>query len=270
MKINDLLNIKSNYSNDEKKIILSFLLDLPKLDLFKLEEITDKKVINKYKKMLNNNLPLAYLLNEAYFFGNKFYVDKNVLIPRPETEVLVEETNNLINKYFNNKVKICDIGTGSGVIGITLKKLNNDFDVTCIDISKKALKVAKKNSIYLNTDVIFINSDMLKSVNDKFDVIVSNPPYIKNNTKEIDNIVKKNEPSLALYGGDDGLKYYKEILKTCKKNLNDKSIIAFEIGYDLKEDIINIIKEYFKDSKIICKKDYNDLDRYIFILNNLE
>ena len=109
MKINDLLNIKSNYSNDEKKIILSFLLDLPKLDLFKLEEITDKKVINKYKKMLNSNLPLAYLLNEAYFFGNKFYVNKNVLIPRPETEVLVEETYNLINKYFNNKVKICDI-----------------------------------------------------------------------------------------------------------------------------------------------------------------
>lgn len=270
MKINDLLNIKSNYSNDEKKIILSFLLDLPKLDLFKLEEITDKKVINKYKKMLNNNLPLAYLLNEAYFFGNKFYVNKSVLIPRPETEVLVEEVYNLINKYFNDKVKICDLGTGSGVIGITLKKLNNSFDVTCIDISKKALKVAKKNSIYLNTDVIFINSDMLKSVNDKFDVIISNPPYIKNNTKEIDNIVKKYEPSLALYGGYDGLKYYKEILKTCKKNLNDKSIIAFEIGYDLKEDIINIIKEYFKDSKIICKKDYNDLDRYIFILNNLE
>ena len=94
MKINDLLNIKSNYSNDEKKIILSFLLDLPKLDLFKLEEITDKKVINKYKKMLNNNLPLAYLLNEAYFFENKFYVNKNVLIPRPETEVLVEEVYN--------------------------------------------------------------------------------------------------------------------------------------------------------------------------------
>ena len=177
---------------------------------------------------------------------------------------------NLINKYFNDKVKICDLGTGSGVIGITLKKLNNSFDVTCIDISKKALKVAKKNSIYLNTDVNFINSDMLKRVNDNFDVIISNPPYIKNNTKEIDNIVKKYEPSLALYGGDDGLKYYKEILKTCKKNLNDKSIIAFEIGYDLKEDIINIIKEYFKDSKIICKKDYNDLDRYIFILNNLE
>lgn len=270
MKINDLLNIKSNYSNDEKKIILSFLLDLPKLDLFKLEEITDKKIINKYKKMLNNNLPLAYLLNEAYFFGNKFYVNKNVLIPRPETEVLVEEVYNLINKYFNDKVKICDLGTGSGVIGITLKKLNNSFDVTCIDISKKALKVAKKNSVYLNTDINFINSDMLKRVNDNFDVIISNPPYIKNNTKEIDNIVEKYEPSLALYGGDDGLKYYKEILKTCKKNLNDKSIIAFEIGYDLKEDIINIIKEDFKDSKIICKKDYNDLDRYIFILNNLE
>ena len=184
MKINDLLNIKSNYSNDEKKIILSFLLDLPKLDLFKLEEITDKKVINKYKKMLNNNLPLAYLLNEAYFFENKFYVNKNVLIPRPETEVLVEEVYNLINKYFNDKVKICDLGTGSGVIGITLKKLNNSFDVTCIDISKKALKVAKKNSIYLNTDINFINSDMLKRVNDNFDVIISNPPYIKNNTRE--------------------------------------------------------------------------------------
>ena len=144
MKIKDLLDIKSNYSDDEKKIILSFLLDLPKLDLFKLEELTDKKIIKKYKKMLYSDLPLAYLINESYFYGNRFYVNKNVLIPRPETEILVEETYNLINKYFSDKVKICDIGTGSGVIGITLKKLNNNFDVTCIDISKKALKIAKK------------------------------------------------------------------------------------------------------------------------------
>mgnify|MGYP005978917729 CR=1 FL=1 len=206
MKINDLLNIKSNYSNDEKKIILSFLLDLPKLDLFKLEEITDKKVINKYKKMLNNNLPLAYLLNEAYLFGNKFYVNKNVLIPRPETEVLVEEVYNLINKYFNDKVKICDLGTGSGVIGITLKKLNNSFDVTCIDISKKALKVAKKNSIYLNTDINFINSDMLKRVNDNFDVIYIDADNsilltgtsLSNKTDFLDKIINENKSNYKI------------------------------------------------------------------------
>lgn len=270
MKIKDLLDIKSNYSDDEKKIILSFLLDLPKLDLFKLEELTDKKIIKKYKKMLNSDLPLAYLINESYFYGNRFYVNKNVLIPRPETEILVEETYNLINKYFSDKVKICDIGTGSGVIGITLKKLNNNFDVTCIDISKKALKIAKKNSKNLNTCINFIYSDMLKNVNNKYDVIISNPPYIKNNTKEIEDIVKKYEPSVALFGGDDGLKYYKEILKNCKNNLNKKSIIAFEIGCDLKKDIICLSEKYFPQSTIICKKDYNNLDRYIFILNNLE
>ena len=107
MKIKDLLDIKSNYSDDEKKIILSFLLDLPKLDLFKLEELTDKKIIKKYKKMLNSDLPLAYLINESYFYGNRFYVNKNVLIPRPETEILVEETYNLINKYFKKSIKNC-------------------------------------------------------------------------------------------------------------------------------------------------------------------
>ena len=266
MKINDLLNIKSNYSNDEKKIILSFLLDLPKLDLFKLEEITDKKVINKYKKMVNNNLPLAYLLNEAYFFGNKFYVNKNVLIPRPETEVLVEEVYNLINKYFNDKVKICDLGTGSGVIGITLKKLNNSFDVTCIDISKKALKVAKKNSIYLNTDINFINSDMLKRVNDNFDVIISNPPYISYD-EQIMDIVKKNEPHLALYAKNNGLYFYEEIIKNSSNYLNDKNIIAFEIGYLQANEIKKMAHKYYPNSNIIIEKDMQEKDRFVFIIN---
>lgn len=270
MKINDLLKIDSNYTINEKQIIMQKLLNCDRSKLYEIEVINDKKIIKKYQKMIKSPLPVSYLLKEAPFLSWMFYVNKDVLIPRFETEELVLKTDELLKKHFKKDVSICDIGCGSGVIGISLKLLNEESNITLTDISKKALKVAKKNSIYLNTDINFINSDMLKRVNDNFDVIISNPPYIKNNTKEIDNIVEKYEPSLALYGGDDGLKYYKEILKTCKKNLNDKSIIAFEIGYDLKEDIINIIKEYFKDSKIICKKDYNNLDRYIFILNNLE
>ena len=267
MKINELLDLKSNYSKNEKKIILSFLLNCSITDLIKFGALDNKKIIKKYKTLIKQEVPVQYLLKISNFYGYDFYINKNVLIPRPETEILVDETNKLIKKHFNNKkISICDVGTGSGVIGIILNLLNKNSVVDAIDISNKALKVAKKNNKLLKANVSFIHGNMLDKLTKKYDVIISNPPYLDENSK-IDDKVLEYEPHLALFGG---LKYYEEILSKASNYINKKNIIAFEIGDNQKKDIEKIIKKHFKKSKIINKKDLNGYDRYVFILNNIE
>ena len=266
MKVNDLLNIKSNYTKMEKKIILSFLFNCKINDLYLIEEV-DNKIVKKYQKLIKSDLPLQYLLKEAVFLDNKFFVNKDVLIPRFETEQLVIDTNELINKYFKKPVKIIDVATGSGIIAISLKKLNNKNTIKATDISVFALKVAKKNAKKLDVDIKFIKSDMLDKITDKYDVLISNPPYLNENANHIEEKVLKYEPHLALFGG---LKYYKIILKEASRVLNKQFIIAFEIGYNQKEDINKIVNKYLPNAKIINKKDLNDFDRYIYIINNFE
>lgn len=266
MKINDLLNIKSNYDKTEKKIILSFLFNCKINDLYLIKEI-DNKIIRKYQKLIKSNLPVQYLLKNANFLDNNFYVNKDVLIPRFETEQLVIDTNELINKYFKKTASIIDIGTGSGAIAISLKKLNENNNVTATDISTKALKVASKNAKILDTEIKFIKSDMLENINNKYDVLISNPPYLYEDATHIEEKVIKYEPHLALFGG---LKYYEIILKEASRVLNKQSIIAFEIGYNQKEDINKLVNKYFPNSKIINRKDLNHFDRYIYIVNNFE
>lgn len=270
MKINDLLNENSNYSREDKKIILSFLLGCNKLELSMIKEVSNK-IVNKYRKLIKKDVPIQYLLGITNFYGNDFIVNKNVLIPRPETELLVEETNKYIDKYFINKnVNICDIGTGSGAIAITLKKLNDKYNVTAVDISKKSLKVARTNAKKNKVNINFINGNMLDKLKDKYDIIISNPPYLSENTTDIEDIVLNNEPHLALFGGRDGLKFYKEILENANKNLNKKNLIAFEIGYNQGKKVEELAKDVFPKSKILIKKDYNNYDRYVFIFNNCE
>jgi release factor glutamine methyltransferase len=214
--------------------------------------------------------PIQYLEGKTNFYGYDFIVNKNVLIPRFETEELVENTICYIKKYFNNKVNIVDIGTGSGAIGITLKKELPSINITMTDISKSALNVAKKNAKELNIDATFIEGNLLEPLkNKRFDVLISNPPYIKNN-EEIDSLVKNNEPHIALYGGEDGLKCYDLILKYVDNILNEKSMIAFEIGASQKQDIVNLIKKYLPDAKYEVKKDLQERDRMVFIFNNID
>ena len=214
---------------------------------------------------LEKGKPVQYIIGNTNFYGYNFIVNENVLIPRFETEQLVEKTIYYINKIFNSKVNILDIGTGSGCIAITLKKEIN-CNVSAVDISKNALKVAKENAKINNIDINFIESDLFTNVFDKYDVIISNPPYIAFD-EEIMDIVKKNEPHEALYAADNGLFFYKKIIESASNYLNKKSLLAFEIGYTQGEQIKEYASRFFPNSKIIIEKDLNDRDRFVFIIN---
>lgn len=217
---------------------------------------------------LHKGEPVQYIVGDTNFYGNIIKVNKDVLIPRPETEELVEHTVNYINEIFGNKnINILDIGTGSGCIPITLKKLLPTSNLTGVDISEKALKVAEENKLINNVSINFVQSDVFSNVNERYDVIISNPPYIRED-EEIMDIVKNNEPHLALYAKDNGLYFYKKILKEAHKYLKDKFLIAFEIGEEQGKNVVEIAKTYFKDTKIELKQDLRHFDRFVFIIKN--
>lgn len=232
-----------------------------------LKKYLKDKDMNIAIKELESGIPVQYIVGNVDFYGYTFKVNKNTLIPRFETELLVEKTIKYINKYFNNEIKILDIGTGSGCIAITLNKLLDNSRVTAVDISKDALDVARENNKINNTDVNFIESDVFSNINDKYDVIISNPPYISYD-EDIMDVVYNNEPHMALYADDNGLYFYDKILMECRKYLNDRFFIAFEIGYKQGNDILNIINKYFDNVNISLEKDYSGRDRFIFIWNH--
>lgn len=237
-------------------------------DIEYLRKYLKDKDLDTALKELESGIPVQYIVGNTNFYGYDFKVNRNTLIPRFETELLVEKTYNYIKKYFNkDNIKILDIGTGSGCIAITLNKLLNNSDITAIDISSEALEVAKENNISNNTNVKFIESDIFSNVSDKYDVIISNPPYISYDDTEVMDIVKNNEPHLALYAKDNGLYFYDKIIKDSSKYLNDKFIMAFEIGYKQGEDIVKIVNKYYKDINISVEKDYSSRDRFVFIDN---
>ena len=218
-------------------------------------------------KRLEAGEPVQYIVGDVDFYGNIIKVNKNVLIPRRETEELVEKTIEYIKKLFPNKnISMLDIGTGSGCIPITLKKHFPNSNISAVDISKDALKVAVDNSLSNNVNINFIQSNLFENVSGKYHCIISNPPYIKED-EEIMDIVKNNEPHLALYAPNEGLYFYEEILKEANKYLEDKFIIAFEIGETQGQDVLNIAGKYFPNSKLILEKDLQHLDRFVFIIN---
>lgn len=236
-------------------------------DLDYLKKYYDGDISEAIEK-LNQGIPVQYIVGNVDFYGYKFKVNENVLIPRFETEELVDRTINYIRKYFNKEVSIVDLGCGSGCISVTLsKKLNVSVDA--VDISSKAIEVALENCKTNNASVNFYHGDMLKPLEKKYDVIISNPPYISRSEKIMD-IVKYNEPDIALYADNDGLYFYEEILKNAGNYLNDKSMIAFEIGYMQGDSIKNIVHNYFPNSKCFVEKDLSLKDRFVFIFNNLK
>lgn len=269
MTVEDLLFFaKQHIHSDHAKILIAELLNCNPLELLNhLEKrIPEEKVelLKREIKALEENTPLQYVLGNVNFYGNKFYVDERVLIPRFETEELVENTIKYINRFFTEPVDIIDLGCGSGVIGLTLEKKVSTKTVDLVDISSSALEVARKNCGNLNSNANIIQSDMFSAVNKKYDVIISNPPYIKTN-EEIEDIVKENEPSIALYAGEDGLDCYKKILENIKEHIKEKSLIAFEIGMRQANDIQKLVNKYLPDSKTEVKKDMSGKDRMFFI-----
>ncbi len=275
MTVEELIVYGKKYTSSTKaKMLLATFLEVNPLELLTiLDKVVDDSIINLYKeslKALNENRPIQYVIGHVNFYGLQFKVNENVLIPRFETEELVENIKNYLKKKNLTNPKILDLGCGSGVIGLTLKHFFPDSDVTLVDISEDALKVAKENASNLNLDVNFLKSDWFSNIPlDKYDVIVSNPPYIKTN-EEIEEIVKNNEPALALYGGADGLDCYRKILKDINKYLKADYLIAFEIGYLEGDSLKELINNTIPNSKVTIKKDLSNKDRMLFVEKNID
>ena len=273
MTVEELIVYGKKYtSSTHAKMLLATFLEVNPLELLTiLDKVIDESIVNLYKeslKALSENRPIQYVIGSVNFYGLKFKVNENVLIPRFETEELVENIKNYLEKKNITNPKILDLGCGSGVIGLTLKNFFKKADVTLVDISEEALEVARDNAKSLDLDINFIKSDWFQNVAlDKYDVIVSNPPYIKTD-EEIEEIVRDNEPHLALYGGLDGLDCYRSILKDINNYLKDDYLIAFEIGYLEGEELKLLVENTIPNSKVTIKKDLSNKDRMLFVEKN--
>ena len=225
-----------------------------------VEDIKQKEYIKDIDEIINGK-PLQYITHKQEFIGIEFYVNENVLIPQPDTEILVEEVISICKNY-NDEIKILDICTGSGAIAISVAKNVQNAEISASDISEDALEVARKNAKSNNVKIEFINSDMFENIKDKYDIIVSNPPYIK--TKVISTLDKQvqNEPNIALDGGNDGLEFYRILAKEAKKYLKTNGYLCIEIGYDQREEVEQLLEEnHF--SNIYAKKDLAGNNRII-------
>lgn len=245
------------------RILLADLLNVKKElliieDKRELDKDIEKKFFIDIEKICNN-IPLQYITKKQEFMGYVFEVDESVLIPRPDTEILVEE----VLKLINNGMEVLELCAGSGAISVSIANIISDITVTATDISEAAIKVASKNAKKYNKEKIikFIKSDMFKNVKGKFNLIISNPPYIETETiKTLSKEVKK-EPFIALDGGEDGLEFYRIIAKEARNFLKPNGYICMEIGYNQKESVLAIFEKEYKDLK--CIKDLANNDRVI-------
>lgn len=267
-------------NNREEQAGFLYLLEITNMEAHNLymeyESEIPETLYNEFQtgiKRLGSGEPLQHILGYEWFYGYKFKVNEDVLIPRPETEELVANILADYDEYFSDKenVYVADIGTGSGAIAISLKKEEPKLNILASDISEKAIAVASENALSNDANVSFCIGDMVQPFIErdyKVDILVSNPPYIPSE-EELEDTVKDFEPHVALFGGNDGLKFYRVIFEQSQKILNDKAMLAFEIGYNQKEALTNEAKKYFPDARIEVLKDMNGKDRMLFIYKNL-
>lgn len=235
------------------------------LNLEKSLSENEEKLFSKFINERLNNRPIAYIVENREFMGLDFYVQEGVLIPRPDTEILVEEVIELGKN--KGPINILDIGTGSGAITVSLAKYLESAKITSVDISDIALEIGKKNakSNNVNDRITFIKSDLFTNIDDsmRFDIIVSNPPYIKREVIEtLDKQVKDFEPYSALEGGIDGLDFYRDITTQAKKYLNKGGILAYEVGHDQSEEVSKLMKSNGY-TNIYTRKDLQQIDRVV-------
>lgn len=252
-------------------LLLEHVTSLKTNQLFlRMQEEVEEKIEQGFwalfKKYLDENIPVQYLVGYSCFYGYDFIVNEHVLIPRFETEELVENILYRYDQYFKGQtVDVCDLATGSGCIGISLALEEKHMRVVATDISSEALEVARENNDKLGADVTFLKGDMLEPLQGRrFDIFVSNPPYIPED-EPVMSLVKENEPNLALFGGKDGMKFYRIILSGVKLFLKDRAILCFEHGYDKKEEMLKLAAQYFEDARVEVLKDLEGKDRMTFI-----
>lgn len=263
---------EKNLSENATMLLMMEITNLHAHDLYmNYEDEMDEDVKHEFQTKLARlltNEPLQHILGYEYFYGHKFVVSDQVLIPRPETEELVANILADYDTYFGGqKVQLIDIGTGSGAIAITLKKEEENLQVCASDISESAIAVAKENARNLNVDVDFLVGDMCEPFIDKqikADILVSNPPYIPSD-ENMEHSVTDYEPHVALFGGEDGLKFYRIIFERSKLLMKPKSFMAFEMGYNQKEALIDLAKQYYPNERIEVLKDMNGKNRMLFV-----
>ena len=260
---------------------LLYMLELTNKEAHNLymefEEEMDKEIETAYEAGINRLLqgePLGHVLGFEWFYGYRFHVGPDVLIPRPETEELVANVLAAYDEYFSTveNVTAVDIGTGSGAIAISLKKEEENIHMMATDISEDAVTVAKQNADENEAVVNFMVGDMLEPLIDrnlKVDILISNPPYIPQE-EQMEHSVVDYEPHVALFGGEDGLKFYRIIFENASIVLKERAMMAFEMGYNQKEALTAEARKYFPDAKIEVLKDMSGKNRMLFIYINLD
>ena len=250
-----------NFSGLSGAELLARMQDMMQADMYqRFRNAVDAYVIE--------HKPTQHITECEHFYGYRFGVNENVLIPRFETEELIGYLLDYKAELFGDTpVRVADIGTGSGCLAITLALEDENIEAHATDISEPALKVARQNSENLGANVTFHAGDMLAPLQGQgtFDILVSNPPYIPNH-EHVEALVKNHEPHIALFGGEDGLDYYRAILRQAESIMNGRYIIAFEHAYDKAKEIRKLCKKYLKNTRIIQKKDMQGKDRMTFVL----
>ncbi len=268
---------EAGYGEQAAQLYLLELTNQSNHNLYmEMDEAIDDELREQYQAGIERMIdgePLGYVLGYEWFYGYRFHVNEAVLIPRPETEELVANILAEYDEYFSAQydVTAVDIGTGSGAIAVALKKEAPALNMVATDISSEAIAVARENALSNEAVVAMLIGDMLEPLCDrnlKVDILISNPPYIPQ-AETMEKSVVDFEPHLALFGGANGLKYYREIFSQCRKVLKERALLAFEMGWNQKEAMEELLKEYFPNDRYEIRKDMSGKDRMLFIYINL-